>query len=318
MVVVENFNEPIENKEFVITIGNFDGLHRGHKKVIRKVISRARELKIFSGLITFNPHPKKFLYPELFQPSILTREEKIDILNHWGLNYYFEINFDECFRKKSAKEFIDNLFNLIKIKEIYVGEDFRFGVDREGDVEFLKSYFGVKGVYCEAVKKLKVRGEFVSSSIIREAIMNGEIEKANLFLGRPFEVRGVVEKGLQRGSKLGFKTANLRLPNKVVLKNGVYATLVDVGEENLYVGVANLGIRPTFSDRTEPLLEIHIVNKDLELYGKEIRCLFLRRIRDEKKFDNVEDLISQIKEDCEKAREIVKHYHLFKKRLFWG
>lgn len=319
-MIIVNSLEALKIKEdaVVLTIGNYDGLHRGHKKIIRKVIARARELGGKSAIITFEPHPRFFLHPESSPPLLLTREEKIDILSHWGLDFYIEIPFDEKFSQIKAEDFLEKVWFFIKPKGIYVGEDFRFGLKREGNLELIKKFSKEKNFFAEGISKLEISGEEVSSTLIRKYILEGSVEKAHFLLGRPFEIRGVVEQGAKRGRELGFATANIKLGKKIVPQRGVYSTLVDIEEEQLLPSVSNIGVRPTFSDISEEILEIHILGRQIDLYGKEIRCLFIKKIRDEKKFSNVSELIKQIEEDKKVAEENLIASHLLKRKLFWG
>lgn len=319
MIIKDKLEEiKIEKRPLILTVGNFDGLHRGHKKVIRKVISRARESYGTSALLTFEPHPRIFLHPDSAPPLLLTREEKIDILDHWGLDYYIEIPFTIEFSQIRAEDFLNQIWLFLNPKEVYVGEDFRFGLKREGNFSDINNFAEKMGSFAEAVKKLEISGKEVSSTLIRNCIENGDVEKAHLFLGRPFEIRGIVERGAERGREIGFATANIKIGDKIVPKRGVYSTLVDIKEEYLLPSVSNVGVRPTFSDISEEILEIHIIDKNIELYGKEIRCLFLHQIREERKFSSVEELKNQILKDKEVAKNKLLSSHLLKRKLFWG
>lgn len=319
MIIVNSLDAAkIEKEPVVLTIGNYDGLHRGHKKIIRKVIARARELKGTSAIITFEPHPRFFLYPQSSPPLLLTRDEKIDIMSHWGIDLYIEIPFDEKFSQMKACEFLEKVWHFLNPKEVYAGEDFRFGLKREGDLGLIKKFAKEKNSFAEGISKLEISGEEVSSTLIRKYILEGSVEKAHFLLGRPFEIRGVVEQGAKRGREIGFATANIKLGGKIIPQRGVYSTLVDTKEEQLLPSVSNVGIRPTFSDIDEEILEIHIIDRQIDLYGREIRCLFLQKIRDEKKFSNVGELVKQIEEDKKIAKESLISSHLLKRKLFWG
>ncbi len=319
MIIVEGLKE-VENltKPVILTMGNYDGLHRGHKKIIRKVTARARELNGTSALLTFEPHPRLLLHKDSAPPLLLTRSEKIDILSHWGLDLFIEVAFDEEFAKVKANQFLEMITSIYPIKEIYVGEDFKFGAERKGDKETILNFAKEKNFYAEAISKLKVRGEEVSSTLIRKYIVDGDMEKTHLLLGRPFEIRGVVKKGAKRGQVLGFPTANIEIGNKIVPKNGVYITLVDIGEEYLLKSISNVGLRPTFDDLKKPILEIHLIDRDIDLYSKELRCLFIHKVRDEIKFSSSEELKDEIAKDVRYAVDFLSNYHLLKRKLFWG
>lgn len=319
-MIVLNSLEAVQIKKepVILTIGNYDGLHRGHKKIIRKVIVRARELRGTSAIITFEPHPRSFLYPQSSPPLLLTRDEKVDILRHWGIDLYFEIPFDEKFSQLKAEHFLEKVWQFLNPKEVYTGEDFRFGLKREGDCEMIKKFAKERNSFAEGISKLEISGEEVSSTLIRKYILEGNIEKAHFFLGRPFEIRGVVEQGAKRGREIGFATANIKIGSKIIPQKGVYTTLVDIEEDLLLPSVSNVGTRPTFSDLNEEILEIHIIDRQINLYGREIRCLFIQKIRDEKKFSNVNELIKQIEEDKKTAKQSLIASHLLKRKLFWG
>ncbi len=319
MIILNSLNEAkVDKKPVILTMGNYDGLHRGHKKIIRKVISRARETGGSSAIITFEPHPRFFLYPHSAPPLLLTREEKIDIISHWGVDIYIEISFNKEFSELRAEEFLKSVWENLFPAEIYVGEDFRFGLNREGDFNLIKKYAEEKKSYAEVISKFTISGEEVSSTLIRKYIQNGNVEKAHLLLGRPFEIRGTVEEGAKRGKEMGFATANLKVGDKIVPERGVYSTLVDIKEDNLLPSVSNIGVRPTFSDISQDILEIHIIDREIDLYGKEIRCLFVEKIRDEKKFSGVEELKKQIERDRDTALKNLVASHLLKRKLFWG
>ncbi|MCX7830123.1 MAG: bifunctional riboflavin kinase/FAD synthetase [Acidobacteria bacterium] len=319
MIVINSLKSAqTERKRFVITIGNYDGLHRGHKKIIRKVIARARETGGASAIITFEPHPRFLLHPESAPPLLLTREEKIDILSHWGLDYYIEIEFNYEFSQIKAMDFLKSVWHFLTPSEVYVGEDFRFGLKREGDCGLIKSFAKEHNSYAEGIEKLVISGEEVSSTMIRKCILEGDVEKAHFLLGRPFEIRGIVEGGAKRGREIGFATANLKVGDKIVPKRGVYSTLVDIKEDALLPSVSNIGIRPTFSDIEKEILEIHIIDREIDLYGKEIRCLFIEKIRDEKRFSSLSELRRQIEIDKNHAKEKLLSSKLLKRKLFWG
>lgn len=299
----------------ILTAGNFDGLHRGHKRILRKVISRAREEGGTSVVATFEPHPMKVLYPEKAPSLIQTVAQKRDILAHLGIEVLLEIPFTPAFGRVSAAEFTRNLAAALKPKEIYIGDDFRFGHGREGDIALLQSMAQELGFAATAFQKLKVDGAEVSSSRIRQLLTAGEMEKAVRLLGRPYVIEGVVEAGDGRGRTLGYPTANLSIENELVPALGVYVVGVDVGEHLLLPGVANLGSRPTFGEG-EVVVEVHLLDSSRNLYGKRIRCLFFKFLRPERRFDSVEELKEAIARDVEGTRSYFRD-NVLHRRMFY-
>ncbi|MGC8764150.1 MAG: bifunctional riboflavin kinase/FAD synthetase [Acidobacteriota bacterium] len=285
----------------ILTIGNFDGLHRGHKRILRKVISRAREEGGTSVVVTFEPHPLKVLYPERAPQLIQTLSQKRDILAHLGIQVLLEVPFTAEFGRLPADAFVRLLCERLAPQEIYIGDDFRFGFQRAGDITFLKSLASELGYEAHAFAKLKVDGVEVSSSTIRRLLLEGEMERAVRLLGRPYIIEGVVAHGDGRGKELGYPTANLSIENELIPARGVYVVAVDDGDPLLRPAVANLGVRPTFGEG-EVTVEVHILEGGGDLYGRRIRCLFFQFLRPERKFPSPGALKAQIAEDVERAK----------------
>jgi|WetSurMetagenome_2_1015567.scaffolds.fasta_scaffold00746_8 riboflavin kinase / FMN adenylyltransferase len=303
MILLTDLNHiPDLTPPVILTIGNFDGLHRGHKRILRKVISRGREEGGTSCVVTFEPHPLKVLHPARAPQLIQTLTQKRDILAHLGVEVLVEIPFTKEFGDLGAEEFARLLASRLRPQEIYIGEDFRFGRGREGSIDLLQRLQGELGFQAEAFQKLKVGPEEVSSTRIRRLLLEGEMEQAVQLLGRPYVIEGVVEHGDGRGKTLGFPTANLAIENELVPAHGVYAVAVDVGEPLLLPGVANLGTRPTFGEN-RVAVEVHCLTGGRDLYGKKVRCLFFKFLRPETKFASVQELMAQIALDAQAARE---------------
>ena len=306
---------PPLTRPVILTIGNFDGLHRGHKRILRTVITRAREEGGTSVVVTFEPHPMKVLHPEGAPALVQTLAQKRDILAHLGIEVLVEVPFTVEFGQASAESFARALAQKLQPKEIYIGEDFRFGHDREGDIGLLQSLQGELGFKATAFPKLKVDKEEVSSTRIRHLLLKGEMERAVHLLGRPYVIEGVVEHGDGRGKGLGFPTANLAIENELVPAHGVYVVAVDVGQPLLLPGVANLGKRPTFGGE-RVAVEAHLLQGGQELYGRSIRVLFFRFLRPEMKFESVEALKAAIAADAQAAREYFRENSLHR-RMFY-
>jgi riboflavin kinase/FMN adenylyltransferase len=296
---------PALSPPVILTIGNFDGLHRGHKRVLRKVITRAREEGGTSVVVTFEPHPMKVLYPDRAPALIQTRSQKLDILAHLGIEVLLEVPFTERFGQGSAVDFTRLLAERLSPKEIYIGEDFRFGHNRAGDISLLQSLQEELGYRASAFPKLRVDGADVSSTRIRQLLLRGEMEQAVHLLGRPYIIEGAVEHGDGRGKGLGFPTANLAIENELVPAYGVYVAAVDVGEPLLLPGVANLGNRPTFGEGAVAV-EVHLLRGGRDFYGAKVRVLFFKFLRPERRFESVEKLKEAIAADVKAAQEYFK------------
>ncbi|MEO0087536.1 MAG: bifunctional riboflavin kinase/FAD synthetase [candidate division WOR-3 bacterium] len=307
-----NGKEGKEFKNSVITIGSFDGIHFAHQVIIEKLIKSKENWKTFAGLVTFEPLPYVYFHPD-FHFLLTPLSEKIRILESFGLDFLFIYNFNDSFANLEPLEFLNKLKNDLMPKKIVIGEDFRFGKERRGDIRFLKNFCEKEGILIEILSPIKKSGIEVKSTTIREKLILGNIRIANLLLGREYSIRGKVIKGEGRGALIGYKTANLELleKNKLIPQDGVYACKVMMeGEEKIYLGVVNIGERPTFSERKRSI-EVHILNWEKSLLGKELEVFFIQKIRPELKFENVEELKEKIKEDIEESIKI------FKKEKLW-
>ena len=306
MKVYTDLSSFTKEKNVVVTVGSFDGLHKGHIKIIGELLRVSREINDSSVLLTFEPHPRQVVSKDFDFKILTTLSEKKAILEKVGLDNLIVQNFTHEFSQMSSDEFIKKiLVDHIGVSHIVVGHDHRFGKDRLGDAEKLKEHgrkfnFGVTSVPAETIN-----GEIISSTIIRKALFDGDIEKANLFFGRSYSFGGVVVKGTQRGRTLGFPTANIMLndPRKAVPKKGVYAVTCICRNEKL-TGIMNIGIRPTFENRTELVIEVHLFNFNKNIYGEKISVNFIKRLRDERKFESKEELIHQIELDKQIATEM--------------
>lgn len=302
----------------IATLGNFDGMHRGHKRILRKVISRAREEGGTSVLITFEPHPLKVLHPDRAPALIQTPKQKRDTLAHLGLQVLAEIPFTAEFGSLGAEEFVRQFARALAPKEVYIGDDFRFGRGRSGDIDLLRHLGRTLGFEAAAIPKLRAEGGEISSSRIRSLLAGGDMAEAVRLLGRPYVVEGTVLRGAARGRTLGFPTANLPVENELVPSFGVYAAAADLGSPPLVPAVANLGVRPTFvgSEPDRVLLEVHLLDWSGDLYGKPLRCLLFHFLRPELRFSGIADLKEAIASDAGAARAYVAGVSL-RRRLYW-
>ena len=299
---IENLKRSFRNP--VVTLGNFDGIHLGHQRIFEKVIGEAKRINGESVVITFDPHPLKILYPEQCPPLLTSFKKKMMLIEKTGIEKVLCIPFTRAFAEISPLEFVQQvLAERVKAKKIIVGYNYRFGRGKTGNVETLKSYCQLFNVEVEVVSALTVDGIIVSSSKIRELLKEGEVEKASTLLGKDYPVIGRVIEGARRGHLLGFPTANLEVSDELYPKPGVYAVGVE-WHDQLFHGVANIGFNPTFDPKVFSI-EVYILNFDQNIYGDEIQVSFRRRIRDEIRFNSPSDLIDQIKQDVEWAKDHV-------------
>jgi len=288
-------------KNSVIAIGNFDGIHIGHKKVLNAAYKKAKKMKKKFGLLTFEPVPVMFFNKKILNHRLDTLPQKISSLKKEKLDFIIIQKFNKKFSKLSYKDFIRKiLFKKIKCKYLYVSKNFKFGKKREGDVAKLKKFekrFSYKTIITSPLKKKK---KTISSTIIRKLLQYGKIKKANYLLNRKWEIIGKVIKGSQRGRKIGFPTCNILLKQYVIPKFGVYAVNVKINNITKK-GIANVGYRPTFNGK-KLLLEVNIFGFKKNLYNKNINVVFNKFIRPEKKFNNILELKNQIKRDIKQAK----------------
>ena len=282
-----------------LTIGNFDGVHRGHRALIERVVAKGRELQVPSAVLTFEPHPREFFAPER-APARLTRlRDKLELLAATEIERVHLIRFDARFAAMSAARFIEDiLVRTLGVRWLLVGRDFRFGAQREGDFAALERASGQLGFALEAMPDVSFDGERVSSSGVREALAVGDFARAERLLGRPYTISGKVVPGARLGRELGFPTANIPLAQRPPL-SGIYVVEV----EELGRGVASIGRRPTVNPVPSPLLEVHLFDWQGELYGRRLHVRFLRKLRDEAKYDDLAALREAIARDAAQARE---------------
>lgn len=287
-----------------MTIGNFDGVHRGHREVLKYVKGKCHELDTKLVVMTFNPHPQEILNPGNYF-LLNSVEEKRELLQSCGVDYLCEIKFDRNFSTLSPEDFLnDYIFCNDQLKCLFLGHDFAFGANKSGGHLQAMEVARKHNVIFEDLNKFEFDGERVSSSLIREKIRTGKILEANSFLGRDYFVTGRVVKGDGRGRQIGFPTANVGFAqNRVIPSNGVYATQTRIGKMN-YLSVTNIGCKPTFLKDGGVTIESHLLDFDRDIYGEEIEVHFNQKIREEIKFDSVNALIQQIDKDVVTAREI--------------
>lgn len=295
-------------KSLYLALGNFDGVHLGHQKLINQVVSKAKKDNVLSSVFTLEPHPMKVLNPEK-APLLLTGiEKKQEIIKNIGVDYLIIQKFSKSFSRFNPLDFITDYLNKhLNINRIFVGDDYRFGRGGRGDADYLDEKGQKMGFEVEVIPPEKVHNKIVSSTYIRKLIKDGLFKIAADFLGRPFSISGKVVRGDNRGRILGFPTANIKWPEGIVNpKRGVY--IVSLSVNGSYYGIANVGMKPTFRDdftdnNDRLILEVHIFNFDDSIYGEDIEVFFHEKLRSEKKFKNQKNLVEQIKKDISYAQK---------------
>ncbi len=290
----------------VLTIGNYDGVHLGHQKILSNVIRRAAGIKGTSMVMTFEPHPVKVISPERNIKLLTTTEEKARLIEAIGIQVLLLINFNKEFSSMLPDDFINEvLVNKLHVREVIVGDHYTFGRQKKGTIDLLKTRGKLLGFGVQAIKNVMVHGNIVSSSAVRSLLQKGAVSEASKYLGRPYSIEGTVIKGKGRGQKLlNIPTANITTPVEIAPREGVYAVRVNV-ENATHNGVANIGKNPTFGNESVSY-EVHLFSFSGNLLGESIRIHFIDRIRGERAFPDAAGLEKQIREDIEYARRLLK------------
>ena len=289
----------------VVTIGNFDGVHLGHRAILQRVVQRARELEAQSVAITFDPHPLKLLRPEMALPLLTTPEQKLQLLAACGLDAVVVLPFTREFAALAPRDFVRDYFcERLRVREVVIGHDYCFGRGRAGNIDLLKEMGAGRGFTVQVVWAVEAEGAVVSSSLLRALVRLGKVAEAGRLLGRTYGVAGQVVRGKGRGAKLlGVPTANIRPVNELLPASGIYAVRVHRGAEIL-PGVANIGTCPTF-DNSEFTLEVHLLEFEGDLYGEDLGVDFVARLREERRFPSIEALAAQIQADIAEGRKVL-------------
>ena len=303
MKIIKNLEKFNNKNKNVIAIGNFDGIHLGHKKVLTQAYKKAKKNNLKFGVVTFEPMPVMFFNNKVKNHRINNLRQKISGMKNLKVDFLIIIKFNKKFSNINYKQFIKKIiFSKLKSKYIFVSKNFKFGKKREGNIKKLKeneSYFSYKTCIAKPFKK---HNKILSSSIIRSEIGKGNLEKVNYFLGRNWCVEGKVIKGEQRGRKIGFPTCNIKLNDYALPKLGVYSVEVSI-DKLKRKGIANVGYRPTFKEKTL-LLEVNIFDLKSNLYNKRLKISFLKFIRPERRFNNINQLKKQITKDVLQAKNL--------------
>jgi riboflavin kinase/FMN adenylyltransferase len=311
-VVTDVSTSPWPDERAVLTIGAYDGVHLGHQAIIQRVRASASELGARSVVVTFDRHPASIVRPESAPKLLTDLEQKLELLADTGVDATVVIRFDQAQSEEPPVSFAGRVIvDALKARRIVVGEDFHFGSHRQGNVALLREFGANHGFDVDPlplVERADGIDEPLSSTAIRRAMAGGEVDLAARMLGRPFEARGTVVKGDQRGRLLGFPTANVEVPNSVCLPaDGVYAGWYLRPDGVVHPCAINLGRRPTFYEHADhSLLEAHLLDFDGDLYFERARVEFTNFLRSERKFDGIESLVAQLKHDCEHARQLLQ------------
>lgn len=297
---------PVSPRGSVVCIGAFDGLHGGHRALVRHTVARARAVGVDAVALTFEPLPREFFARENPPPRLTLARAKVEGLRALGADAAGLLRFDAAMAAMSAEDFVRRmLVERLSAREVWIGPEFRFGHRRGGDLALLQAMGAELGFAANAIEAVEVQGERVSSTRIREALKRGEFTEAARLLGRPYAIGGRVVRGQQLGRTLGFPTANLRFPKTPAL-SGIYATRVHGVAEHPWPSVSSFGTRPTV-DGVEPLLEAHLFDFAGDLYGRHIEVEFVAKLRDELKFPDLPSLTAQMHRDAEQARALLSN-----------
>jgi riboflavin kinase / FMN adenylyltransferase len=285
----------------VLALGNFDGLHRGHTKIIERVRRVAAERGGTSLVLTFDPHPPRIVRPDKAPQLLMTLDQKIEALARAGIQGVAIVTFTHELSRWEPEAFVKTvLVDWLRVAEVWVGADFLFGRDRSGNFSLLRALGALHGFRAEKIDPVRYKDFVVSSTRIRRLVAEGRVDEAGALLGRHFFVDGTVVRGAGRGRSIGVPTANLKTTNELIPPNGVYATTV-TADGVVYPSVTNIGLRPTFDDVQAPVIEAHVLGLNRDLYDQRLRLGFIQRLRDERRFPDVDALKAQIDADIRRA-----------------
>lgn len=294
----------------VLAIGNFDGVHLGHRALLDRLVAIARQLGLPPAVMTFEPHPRELFAPEQAPARLTSLREKLALLEACGIEEVYLLHFSRKLAGLTAAEFIERvLVRGLAVRHLIIGDDFRFGQGRAGDFALLQSAGQTHGFGVEAMHTIEIDGERVSSSAVRDALGAGDLEHAARLLGRPYSIAGRVVHGDKIGRRLGFPTANIQLKRKRVALTGVFAATVSGLDKRHLPGAASLGVRPTLGQGLKPVLEVHLFDFDQSIYGAHVTVHLLHKLRDEQKYDTHAALAAQIARDVQSIQAYFSDKH---------
>lgn len=301
---------PARWKQTILAVGNFDGLHRGHAKIVECVLGRALKFSATAAVLTFDPHPPRVVRPDKAPALLMTIDQKLGCLADVGMDGTAIVRFTKEMSRWAPEAFVYAvLVEWLHVAEVWVGANFLFGHDRRGNFSLLRSLGARYGFRVEKIDPVRYKEFVVSSTRIRRLVSEGEVDEAGALLGHHYFINGEVVPGSHRGRTHGFPTANLKTENEILPLNGVYAATVTI-DGIIHPAVTNVGRRPTFETAGERVVETHLLNYHGDLYGQHVRVSFIQRIRDERAFGDAVALKSQIKADCEDARALFERMSL--------
>ncbi len=307
MLVFRGFSQSAPS-DTVLTIGNFDGVHLGHRALLARLTSSAAAVGLPPTVLTFEPHPREYFAPQSAPTRLSTLREKLELMAEGGVAISYVCRFNAAFSALTAGEFIEQiLVDTLHVRYLIIGDDFRFGAQRAGDFDLLCQAGSRFGFQVESMDSVMLDGERASSSAVRNALGAGDLERAASLLGRPYSIDGRVVQGDKVGRQLGFATANIRIKHDRPPLLGVFAVEVNCPEGQMLKGVANLGFRPSVNQVVRPLLEVHLFDFDRDIYGAHLNVRFLHKLRDEMKFPNFDALKAQIAHDIEAAKNYFEY-----------
>jgi riboflavin kinase/FMN adenylyltransferase len=288
----------------VLALGNFDGLHRGHLKIIERVRRGAAEHGGTPMAMTFDPHPSRVVRPDKAPPLLMTKEQRLEAFERAGINAVAVVRFTPELSQWDPETFVRTvLVDWLRVSEVWVGANFLFGHDRSGNFSTLRTLGQRYGFRADKIDAVRYKEFVVSSTRVRRLVSEGRMDEAGALLGHQFYVDGRVVPGAHRGRELGFPTANLETSNELLPPNGVYATMVTI-DGIVHPSITNVGLRPTFGDTTKTVIEAYVLGFDGDLYGRQVRLGFVQRLRDERKFEDVDALRAQIEADRRRAERL--------------
>lgn len=312
IIKIKHPHYQLDLPELCLALGFFDGVHRGHQSVINTALEKAEERGLEPGVMTFFPHPKEVLRKESHVHYLTSLETKAELIKKLGVKYLIIVEFDEFFSGLTPQQFVDNYLIGLNVKHVVAGFDYTYGRLGKGTMETLP-FHSRNMLTHTTVQKVERDGEKISSTSIRDALDNGDISKVNEYLGRSYETEGIVVHGEKRGRTIGFPTANIQLSERCYFPNvGVYIVRLLVNN-NWYEGICNVGYKPTFhnQDKGMPTIEVHLLDFNEDIYGASVKLQWLRKTRDEKKFESVNHLIKQLEQDVNDAKNFFSRKEKF-------
>ncbi len=294
----------------VLALGNFDGLHRGHMKIIERVRRVANERGATAVAMTFDPHPPRVVRPDKAPPLLMTKTQRLEALDRAGVDGVAVVRFTHELSRWDPETFARTvLVEWLHVAEVWVGANFLFGHDRTGNFSSLRALGSRYGFRAEKIDPVRYKDFVVSSTRIRRLVSEGRVDEAGALLGHPYTIDGTVVEGSHRGRELGFPTANLATGNELIPPHGVYATTVRL-DGVIYPSITNVGVRPTFDEEPRTVIETHLLDVERDLYGRTLRLGFVQRLRDERRFESVDLLKAQVAADVQKARTLFEQMSL--------